>query len=120
MFKRVDFTEEMAQLGKEVEKTKTGIDPTTVTPEGTRFKEVESQIEESINSIIEGMGPFRLTYRPQKDTLLCLQTLKQLKDKKNPTPAEVNVFLTIVKQDLGGPTHDLIHRMIYGVKIVTG
>ena len=116
MYKRIDFSNEKAELDREVEKVKTGIDPSTATPEGTRFKEVEKEIEESINSIISGMGPFRLAYRPQKETLICLQTLNQLKGKKNPTPSEVNVFLSILKQDLGQPTHDLIHKMIYGEK----
>lgn len=114
MFKKVDFSEEKAKLEKEIEVAKNGQE--SVKQEVARFKELEKDIEEFINSIIEGMGPFRLTYRPQKNTLLCLQTLEQLKARKVPTLQEVNVFLTIVKQDLGLPTHDHLSKMIFGAK----
>lgn len=114
MFQKVDFSEEKAQLEKEIEVTKNGQE--RVQQEVARFKEIEKEIEEFIESIITGMGPFRLTYRPQRDTLICLQTLGQLKNKKVPTLQEVNVFITIVKQDLGEPTANHLHKMIFGVK----
>lgn len=116
MFKRVDFSEEKAQLALDTEKTRSGIDPLARSPEGTRFKEIEKEIEESLNSIIEGMGPFRIPYRPQKNTLTCLVTLSQLKEKKTPSASEVNVFLNIIRQELGQITFDYIHKMLFGEK----
>ncbi len=114
MFEKIDFSEEKAKLEKEIEVTKNGQE--SVQQEVARFKEIEKEIEEFLNSIIEGMGPFRLTYRPQRNTLICLETLGQLKNKKSPTVQELNVFISIVKQDLGTPTSDHLQKMIFGGK----
>src|SRR5216117_136987 len=109
MFEKIDFSEEKAKLEKEIQVATTGQE--SVQPEVAHFKEIEKKIEETIDCIITGTGPVRLTYRPQRGTLLCLKTLEQLKEKNVITLQEVNVFLSIVKQDLGVQVFDHVTKM---------
>jgi len=113
-FKPVDFSEEKAELQKQVGTNEKG-SAVNEPEEIAHFKTLAQEIDEFILSAAEGMTPFLRT-PIQSSTLICTKVLGRLRAAQTVSLEDVNGFIAIVKQDLGEPVSVHIEKMIFGKK----